>query len=92
MISSSNLYDYLLDDSDNEMNLLTTTSSISNDSAIVIDENDQRQINYRNSWPIDITRKYQRPLPWTSSSTEVSINDHHCSHCSSFSGLCYIGS
>lgn len=62
MSSSANLYDLLTtqssisnDDSDNDLssetNLITMTSSISNDSAIVIDDLNDKHIKYRNSWP-----------------------------------------
>jgi hypothetical protein len=63
MSSSKNLYNYLSnhisktsnDDSDNDLsigtNLLTMTSSTSSDSAIVLDDFDDQQIKYRNSWP-----------------------------------------
>lgn len=62
MDSSVNLYDLLTnqsfisnDDTDNdlssEINLVTIRSSISNDSAIVLDDMNDRQIKYRNSWP-----------------------------------------
>jgi len=72
MNSSANLYDYLTnyipteaslsnDDSDNDLsietNQMTMTSSISNDSAIVMDDFDNKQKKYRNSWPKMIEKK-----------------------------------
>ncbi len=57
MISSTNLYNdltkYISNDNDLsiETNLIKMTSSISNDSAIVLDDFDDQEIKYRNSWP-----------------------------------------
>jgi hypothetical protein len=75
MNSSTNLYDYLKnhittkasfsnDDSNNDLsmdtNLITMTSSISNDSAIVIDDVNDKQIKYRNSWPKMIEKREKK--------------------------------
>lgn len=54
MNSSVNLYDYLTNHiswDDDGSNQIAMTSSTSSDSAIVIDDCDDKQIKYRNSWP-----------------------------------------
>jgi len=53
MISSTNLYNDLTI----ERNLIKMTSSISNDSAIVLDDFDDQEIEYRNSWPKNKEKK-----------------------------------